>query len=60
MGGSGKKKCWRGSGRKKKKEPTRKLNGVDLLRLQNVEQRIYKTRLRFGLKNPQKDNNKYG
>lgn len=33
----------------KKKEPTRKLNGVDLLRLQNVEQRIYKTRLRFGL-----------
>lgn len=49
MGGGGKKKNVGGVNQKKKKEPTRKLNGVDLLRLQNVEQRIYKTRLRFGL-----------
>ena len=35
---------------RKKKKPTRKLNGVDLLRLQNIQKRIYKPRLRLGLK----------
>lgn len=41
------------SGVQKKIIPTRKLNGVDLLRLQDIQKRIYEARLCLGL-NPQK------
>lgn len=48
------------SGVKKKKLPTRKLNGIDLLRLQDIQERIYETRLCLGLEKYPKNRNEYG
>ena len=48
------------SGVQKKIIPTRKLNGVDLLRLQDIQKRIYEARLCLGLEKSPKDRNEYG